>query len=376
MADKIIADRDAGLSLVSSDGLALKRLSKALKKNKTIVLAAVKQAGLALEQAGDDLKANREVVLAAVTHTPQALQHASDVLKADRSLVSRALKKDGMALAHAAGRLKSDKRMVLTAVAQNPKALQFASKKLQQDKDIIAAASHQSTYAAVRVELDQSKTYSEKREPSVVVSPVVVPRAYPAKEKTIRKTDPMAHPSTRSITSTKKMQPEKGLATQPTLSLLDFNHDKERVLQALKVHARLYGYLSEDLKADKRIALAAVREDKGMFQHLPKQLQSDADLLLAKQYQHIHKYLGKHGIYNLKYKDRLKNINKTIERVSVDALGEESMHHKETAKEKPVKHEQYSDTGKSFMRLKEKVDKIINDPKFKDIDTGHSLKPK
>lgn len=58
--------------------LALQYASEEMKKNETIVMAAVQHNGLALEWASEEQKRNTKVVQAAVRQNPAALQHVLD----------------------------------------------------------------------------------------------------------------------------------------------------------------------------------------------------------------------------------------------------------------------------------------------------------
>ena len=83
------------LETVSSDGLALRHASAALKDDRKVVLAAVQQNHRALSYASESLQNDREVVVAAVRqsfnvpHVPRELKRASKSTARPRSRFAR-----------------------------------------------------------------------------------------------------------------------------------------------------------------------------------------------------------------------------------------------------------------------------------------------
>lgn len=130
------ADRVVVLAAVAQDGRALQFASEALRSDKEIVQAAANQSGFwALKGAGEILRSDKEVVLQAVTNDPAAIEFAGDNMKQDTDVVSCAVKQQGRLLEHAAESLKADKDIVLNAARQDPGALEFAAESLKVDQE-------------------------------------------------------------------------------------------------------------------------------------------------------------------------------------------------------------------------------------------------
>ena len=72
-----------------------------------------------LQHASERLRKERSVVLAAVASDWNALKFASEELKADRVIVLAAVAQYGDALQHASAELKNDKHIVLAAVSSS-----------------------------------------------------------------------------------------------------------------------------------------------------------------------------------------------------------------------------------------------------------------
>ena len=85
---------------------------------KEAVLSTVQQDGMALEHAPTELKNDLEVVLAAVLQTGHALWYASDALRNDRVVVLAAVRRSGDALQFASEEMRSDPEVVHAAVRQ------------------------------------------------------------------------------------------------------------------------------------------------------------------------------------------------------------------------------------------------------------------
>eukprot|EP00931_Biecheleriopsis_adriatica_P085905 TRINITY_DN60675_c0_g1_i1.p1 TRINITY_DN60675_c0_g1~~TRINITY_DN60675_c0_g1_i1.p1 ORF type:complete len:422 (+),score=70.73 TRINITY_DN60675_c0_g1_i1:104-1369(+) len=168
-----ITDREAVLSAVRQDGLALRNASDALRDEDNIVLEAVSQTGRALKYASSRLRADRDFVLKAVRHNSGAIKYASRALryslefsmaavqqeshvcmggspdefdaqsavtKSERELLLTAVRRNGLALRTASRTLRSDEEIVLEAVSQNGHALKFASNELRSNKHFVLEA--------------------------------------------------------------------------------------------------------------------------------------------------------------------------------------------------------------------------------------------
>ncbi|MAH61049.1 MAG: hypothetical protein CMF42_02025 [Legionellales bacterium] len=77
----MISSKEAALTQVREDGLALEKCSPELRADREAVLAAVRQSGIALKYASDHFKSDRDVMQAAVKH------HAEKFFDADDDLI-------------------------------------------------------------------------------------------------------------------------------------------------------------------------------------------------------------------------------------------------------------------------------------------------
>ena len=127
-------NKDAMLRLVAGNGKYLIMVSKRLKKDKSIVLAAVAQNGLALEFA-EEMKKDKEVVLAAVSQNGLALKFASECLQGDKEVVQVAVAQNGMALEFTSIDLKRDYDIVESAIIGNYYAYDFLPEDMKNNQD-------------------------------------------------------------------------------------------------------------------------------------------------------------------------------------------------------------------------------------------------
>lgn len=108
-----------------------------IEYRKNEALALVDRDGEELQNVSKELKDDDAVVMAAVSNNGRALQHASKRLKDKDAVVLTAVSDWGEALEYASERLKADRTVVRMAVAQNGRALRFASLELWGDPDLI-----------------------------------------------------------------------------------------------------------------------------------------------------------------------------------------------------------------------------------------------
>ena len=130
---KIITNKEEALIQIKKNVLNTRFISKKLKNDKDVVLAAVTQSGCGyfLQYASQQLKKNKEVVLTAVQQSGLALQYASKEIRNNKEVVLAAVQEYVGALEYASDTLKNDKEVVLTAVQQDGSTLKFASKELK-----------------------------------------------------------------------------------------------------------------------------------------------------------------------------------------------------------------------------------------------------
>ncbi|MCH9690256.1 MAG: DUF4116 domain-containing protein [Gammaproteobacteria bacterium] len=178
----VLNDKEAALSAVRINGLALQFASDKLRNDPDVVAAAinndedaifyasktrqicflarsdvredvldaVKQDGLALQYASDTFKNDRGVVAAAFTQNAEALDFASDGLKVEEKFIVD-LKTSALVDMIERGQLKlneptllkrdkANKVVVMAAVKQDGLALQYASEELRGDPEVVKAA--------------------------------------------------------------------------------------------------------------------------------------------------------------------------------------------------------------------------------------------
>jgi hypothetical protein len=117
-----------------TNGAQLQTASAALRDNEAIVLAAVRRSGWALRYASKRLRGKRSVVHAAVASSGAALQYASSFLRADRYIVLAAVRSSG-ALPTA---FADDAEIATLAMATCPE-MQSVSERLRHDPGVVLA---------------------------------------------------------------------------------------------------------------------------------------------------------------------------------------------------------------------------------------------
>lgn len=147
--------------------MALKKASIEFKNDKEIVKAAVSKNGKALEFASPELKNDKEIVLIALSQTANALEFVGEQFKSDSEIINAAVKswdkeavikfcsptidnyretviqllpRDGLLLEFVTPDLRNDKEVVLTAIRDNRLAYKFVSNELKVQDEIITAS--------------------------------------------------------------------------------------------------------------------------------------------------------------------------------------------------------------------------------------------
>ena len=116
---------DAGVcaACCARDGEALSLCPEAIRKDRSVVLAAVKSCGAALRHVDDaKLLADAEIVLAAAASWGGALERCSPRLKQDPAFIRKAVAIDPWHLQHADGPAAQDRAAVLEAVTRDGSA--------------------------------------------------------------------------------------------------------------------------------------------------------------------------------------------------------------------------------------------------------------
>ena len=261
------------LDLIEAGRVSLQDLSEDYRKNRDLVLCAVKVDGNELSFAKDYFGADREIVLAALDSISQGrmtppdrhvhwgfgdipmelledhevvlailkaedfvwestfsvLRFVPDHLKKHRDIVLAALSTWGAELQHVPEPLRSDREMVLKAMTTNGLALQYAPQFLLDDLEIVRAA------------IDES----------------------------LRK------PAFMSIDIFLDMVPV-------------LNNHRVVVLEAVSKDSRNFAFVSDELKRDKEIVLAAIQSGsykevliRDVYRLVPAELQGDFEVVVA-----------------------------------------------------------------------------------------------
>lgn len=160
------ATRERIIAQVSQDPTTLQRLPSHWRDDIDIVLVAVKKQGrlvryasprlrasslqvaraavlsdpFALQYLELSLRSNSEIVLLAALTNPFTVVFASDDLKANKSLMLSVVSRSGWVLQSLSPELKKDKEIVIAAVMNNPLALEHVHKDLLDDDQVIHEA--------------------------------------------------------------------------------------------------------------------------------------------------------------------------------------------------------------------------------------------
>ena len=244
------ANKEKVIKLASVSRLALKFAIKELQNDKEVVLAAVKKHGAALQFASDELKSDKEIVKAALKNNLSAILYMPKESWNDKEIVFQAIRMKGFISSFfkfVSKELRSDKEFVLSIVGAKQFLLQYVSEELKNDKDVVLAAVKEYglalQYASERLRGDKD----------------VVLAAIQQDANAIR------------------------------YALNDIKDDKDVVIKAIQQSKQFYSvdYLSDKLKLDKDVELAAVYKYLDNLKNVPKELLKDNDFIekVLKEYE-------------------------------------------------------------------------------------------
>ena len=251
------SERIIAMRAVKRHWTALKFVSDELKKDKELVWAAILQNWGALELASDELKGDRDFMIKSVKLNWRTLKFASvdfdNDLSVDPEIVFAAVCQDGCALQFASKRLKSDRHIVLKAVETNGRALQFVADELKKDREIVRLAiqnySHAIQYASPELKFDRDFNRQ-----------TIQLNGYSLQDESV----PVIN--------------EGGNALQFASAML--KDDRDRVLDAVRVHWSALEYVSQTLKNDRDIVIEAVKQNGNALVYASSNLKNDRDLVL------------------------------------------------------------------------------------------------
>ena len=255
------------LAAVGRDGRALEYLPDNLRADRDVVIAAVAQHGAALEHGADALRRDHSVVIAAVKQTGSALEHAADVLRRDRSVVLAAVTQDGSALRFADPALKSDPVIAQAAARQDHRALQYVAEELQAataaelDLDMEGPALEAVAASAAGI-LAASKRLRGNRN--------FVLRALAMRDQALRNC-PAKSRAEREVMRAAAMCQEAHALLYVSDAL---RADRDVVMAAVTQHGTALEHAADVLRRDRSVVLAAVTQDGSALRFAPA-LKSD-----------------------------------------------------------------------------------------------------
>lgn len=263
----LIKERKIILEKVSLNGNELQNLTEDLKNDFEVVKNAVKENGLVLEYASDILKNNYEIVKEAYNQNKLSLQFASSDIadkidygksidnkfeqirenyrrmqnckEDDKDTMLELLKKDHFLLKYVPEKLKYDRDIVLSIVRCNYNILENAPENIKNDREIIIKAVT-SNGTAIKYSSEELKKDRE-----IVLIAI------------------------RNST----------IAYAFTYIHSYFKSDRKIIMEVLKKNGSYLHYASEELKNDKEIALAAIKECKYAYESLSENMKKDPDLI-------------------------------------------------------------------------------------------------
>ncbi|MDD7804220.1 MAG: DUF4116 domain-containing protein, partial [Endozoicomonas sp. (ex Botrylloides leachii)] len=267
LSDKLLEDRSVILTFLFHNQDLFGDTLQSFSDDPEVMLAAVKCCAGNLKRASDRLKNDRDFVLKAIRSQGSNLEYASHVLKYDifgfeedkskdsnLEYASHALKDDievvqaachldGYALKYASDRLRGKKSVVLEAVSNRGSALQYASDKLKNDPDVFIAAIKQYHNAHIYA----GSAWKQNRE--------AVLAAVKAYGNNLREVDENFKNDAEIVS----------MAIQNTPYAFEhasdqFKQDKAFVMEAIRNYgSAVFMYVSNNLKRDSEVALAALR---------------------------------------------------------------------------------------------------------------------
>lgn len=148
VSDKFRNKREIILAAASNhDGLdsdALEYANPEFCNDREIILKSILSGKHTLAYASDNIKDDYEIVLAAVKNWPQEFIYASENLRNNREILTEVFQSEMLCtetiLAYLNDALRDDRQIVLAAIKHDPSDLIYVSERLRRDPEIISAA--------------------------------------------------------------------------------------------------------------------------------------------------------------------------------------------------------------------------------------------
>ena len=223
--------------------------SSGLKMDRTVVMAAVKQNGSALEFA-PSLNDDREIVRSAVAQDWHALRYASANLRRDKEIALFAVGVHGCAMEYVASELRADKQVVLSALntANIDHVVNHISNELFADKDVVLCIVKFSGVYLLRASDELRNDFD------------VVLSAVSSDSKFVR------YPRTA--------QPLCCASTA-------LRNNKRIVMVAVSADGRALEHASDELKCDRDVVLAAIKQTEEAVWFVDNSLRNALDVQLT-----------------------------------------------------------------------------------------------
>ena len=276
------------LSAVNADPQSLRYVSKHLRNNREIVMAAVNgrisiPLGISiLKYASDDLRNDPKVVLAAVKKDPFELRYASSELRNDRDLVSKAVRAHGSALWFASSELRNDRDLVLKAIQD----LRIRGYFSEFDRWVYITFAigknikNQRDFIIDMLEIDElflKYLYHEfKNDRTIILQQMAkkCDRLYYTDE-LYKNFDALKYE--RSYYYTDELYKNFDAFQYASKQL---KHDRSFIIEAIKLDGLCIKHLSHEFKNDRTIVLHAIAQNSDAFQYASKQLKHDRSFII------------------------------------------------------------------------------------------------
>lgn len=304
---------------LNNGNLSLKDLSQVIRDDESIVLAAVHKDGSALKYASERLKGNIDIVLAAKSTNIMNLEYASNTLQAsqlvsfkdENALIAKLRSKtENLKLTDLPLILRDYPEIVIAALAKDGMALKYASDKLRSDPKILSAAKEQNIHAlefapdnltvdAIYSRTEKNKLINELETGKITFQGKAGDKLLP---KILRKDRELVLAAIRYDGSAIKYASDElqkdvevvKLSISKKISFLDYASDtltanqvllpKEKLDYITSLKAGIIGLssLPKILRNDPEIVSAAIERDGLAVEHASNELQADPKIgLLA-----------------------------------------------------------------------------------------------
>lgn len=230
-------DKEIVMAAVKEDGYNLDVISDELRNDRQVVIQAVKSDGFVFSRASKTFQDDEEILLIALESNPITYQYSSDRLRNERSIILKAVSLNADSLRYASDELKKDREIVKMAIMKDGKYLKHTSIEIQNDLEIVELALKSSPDAFHYI----SETF--KRDNIELITKLIGKRGF------------------------KKLPSE-------------FSHDREIVLESIKLCSKNLSKSSNELQNDRDFILLVVKTC-GMALEYVKNFQNDREIVMT-----------------------------------------------------------------------------------------------